>query len=108
MKDPNDINYNKDSGLEKKPKDPFFDNMSHEDAPFRSNPNYRGKNPRGGRGSGRGRGRGNFINYPDAKKDAETFGENTAENFKFSHEQDAARGRGGKSRRGGDRDNRER
>lgn len=81
--------------MEKKPKDPFFDSMSHEDGPVR-NPNYRGKNPRGGRG---GRGRGNF---PDPKKDAETFGLNTAENFKFNHEQEAARGgKGGRGKRGG-------
>ena len=70
--------------------------MSHEDDPFRGkNSNYRGKNPRGRGGKGRG------FYHNDAKKDAETFGENTAENFKFSHEQEAARGRGGKQKRGG-------
>ena len=110
LRDPNDINYNRGDGMERKPKDPFFDSMSHEDAPNRGgNPNYRGKNPRGGY-----RGRGGRGNFPDPKKDAETFGLNTAENFKFNHEQEAARGGGrGRGKRGGgnqrnDRDNKER
>ena len=109
LRDPNDVNYNNNQGMPRDSKDPFFDSMRDSDT--RGRGNYRGRNPRGGergnggyeRGSGyhRGGGRGGRPNnYADPKKDAETFGETTAENFKFNHEAQA-QGRGGRGSRGG-------
>lgn len=122
LKDPNAQIY-KDNEAENsgKTKDPFFDNMRSDNKGYRDNFNKRGDFRGGYRGGhqhydserGRGghygseRGRGGFRGRPQTaanndKRDEETFGAASSQNFKFKHENIA---RGGQKIKGSNQQN---